>query len=99
MDVLEPLTVRLLSLVEAEAEAVVDPEDSIFEPDAMVVVISSVAANFVDTPSVATELSVVVSPPVETGNVDSSMDAPELVKAKVSSEVEAKVVAVPSVVA
>jgi hypothetical protein len=37
--VLEPLTVRLLSLVEAEAEAeaVVDPEDSILEPDAMAV--------------------------------------------------------------
>lgn len=54
MGVLEPLIVRLLSLVEAETEAVVDPEDSTLEPDAMVVVASSVEAIFEDTPSVAT---------------------------------------------
>lgn len=97
--VLEPPTFRLLLLVEAEAEAVVDAEDSILKPDAMVVIVSSVEANFVDTPSVATELSVVVSLPVETGNVERSMDVPELVTANVSPEEEAKVVAVPSAVA
>jgi hypothetical protein len=96
---LEPLTARVLSLVEAEAEAVADPEASILEPDAMVVVASSVEANFVDTPSVTRELSEVVNPPVETGNGERSMDAPELVTAKVSAEVEARVWAVPSVVA
>lgn len=91
--VLKPLTVRLLSSVEAEAEAVVDSEDSISEPDAMLVVVSSVEANFVDTPSV------VVNLPVETGNVERSMDVPELVTANVSLEVAPKVVAVPSAVA
>lgn len=97
--VLESLTVGLLSSVEAEIEAVVDPKDSILEPDAMVVVVSSVEANFVDSSSVTTELSVGVNPPVETGNVECPLDAPELVTANFSLEVEAKVVAVPSVVA
>jgi hypothetical protein len=95
--VLKPLTVRLFSLV--EAEAVVDPEASILGPDTMVVVASSVEVNLVDALSVVTELSIVVTPLVKTGNVERSMDVPELVTAKVSSEVEARVVAVPSVVA
>jgi hypothetical protein len=87
----KPLTVRLSSLVEMKVAVV--PEDSMLETEAMVVVASSVEANFVDTPSVVTELSIVVTPPVNTVVVEPSTDVLELVTAKVSSEVETRVVA------